>query len=365
VPRGWETWLRVRGQKDGYGVHTTYTDAFYLYLDSESLAINQEINENNAKIVQGRAVLESARTLQAQDPGGQFTFQPRADDCLGILAGHFQCYRSVDGGGSVAGTYVFNHLTGQPDWSGTLVTGGDPWNAGAAGTGTYADAPTDVCALTVEQYFGNSITGSNGRRFVDAVVSQLEFSAAVGEELKMTPTIMAGSFALCDFVPATDDPPVTIGSYSVLGAFQYHHGTITAGGQSRNLSSFRITSNNQVEGKKVIGKKTPVSFPFGRTDVTGEFEMEFDDDVFIQAFLKETTGTVTGVFYNGADKMTITANTVKYNEVTTNVSDGEALVNQTVPFKAFGYSGLKTLPPLEVEVACSNVLVGGTTFFPL
>lgn len=364
MPRGWETWLRIRGQKDGYGGGASVTDAFYPFLDSESLAINQEIKENNAKIVQGRAVLETARTLQGQEPGGQFTFQPRADDVLGVLASVMGCYKSVDGGGTASGTYTFWPLTGQPDFSGTLLTGGDPWNAGGKGTGTYGDTPTDVCALMVDQYFGD-ITGTNGRRFVDCIVSQLEFNAAVGNELTVTPTINAGSYALFNGTSATDDPPCGVGSYSALDAFRYYQGTVTVDGDSYDLNSFRLTVNNNVDSKKAIGQQTPVAYPYGRCEITGEFELEYDNSTFMEKFSDESDGTLGLVFLNGADKLTITCPLIRYDEPTVNVGDGEGLVNQTVSFKAFGRTANRLAPPIEVEVACSNLLVGGTTFFPL
>lgn len=367
MPRGWETWLRVRGQRDGYGGGASVTDAFYLYLDSESLAINQEIKENTQKIVQGRAVLETSRSLEGQEPGGQFTYQPRADDILGVLASVMGCYKSVNGGGSLSGTYTFWPLVNQPDFAGTLVTGGNPWIDGAgtaAGTGTYGDTPTDVCALMVDQYLACP-TGSNGRRFVDCIVSQVEFNAAVGNELTITPTVNAGSFALVAYVPATDDPTCDIGSYSALDAFQYYQGTIACEGTSYDLNSFRLTINNNVESKKCIGKQTPVAYPFGRCEITGEFESEFDNDTFVQQFLAGSDGTLSAVFLNGADKLTISCPLIRYNEPTVNVSDGESLINQTVPFKAFGRAANKKAPPIEVEVACSNLTLRGIRFFPL
>ena len=365
MPRGWETWLRVRGQKDGYGGGASVTDAFYLYLDSESLAINQEIKENTQKIVQGRAVLETTRSLEGQEPGGQFTYQPRADDILGVLASVMGCYKSVDGGGTVSGTYTFFPLVGQPDFAGTLVTGGDPWAAGGAGTGTYGDAATDIAALMVDQYFGANITGTNGRRFTDCIVSMVEFNAAVGNELTITPTINAGSFALVEFVAATDDPTCDIGSYSALDAFHYYQGTVTLDGASYDLSSFRLSISNNVESKKAIGQQTPVAYPYGRCEITGEFELEYDTSAFVESFLDGSDGTLGVVFLNGADKLTISCPLIRYNEPTVNVSDGESLINQTVPFKAFGRAANRLAPPVEIEVACSNLLVSGTTFFPL
>ena len=356
--------MRARGQKDGYGGGASVTDAFYLYLDSESLAINQEIRENAAKIVQGRAVLETSRTFGAQEPGGQFTFQPRADDILGFLASCLGVYTSTDGGGSLHGTYTFFPYVDQPDFTGTLVTGGDPWAAGAAGTGTYGDTSTDVCALMIDQYFGD-ITGTNGRRYVDCVVSQLEFNAAVGNELTVTPTINAGSYALFNGTAATDDPPCGVGSYSALDAFMYYQGTVSLEGVSYDLNSFRLTINNNIESKRCIGKQTPVSFPYGRCDITGEFELEYDNSTFMEQFTAESDGTLGVVFLNGTNKLTISCPLIRYNEPSVNVGDGEGLVNQTVAFKAFGRAANRLAPPVEVEVACGNVLLGGTTFFPL
>ena len=364
MPRGFETYVRVRGQKDGYGGGASLTDAFYLYLDSESLAINQEIKENTAKIVQGRAVLETARTFQSREPGGPFTFQPRADDILGFLASGLGCYSSVDGGGTASGTYTFWPLVTQPDFAGTLVTGGDPYGAGEAGTGTYGDASTDVAAYMVEQYLAVP-TGSNGRRFVDCIAGQLEFNWAVGNEMTLTVTNNAGSFALCDFTPASDDPPCAAGSYSALKAFSDFQGTVLLGGVSYDLNSLQLTINNNVEPKKVLGKQDPATFPYGRCDITGEFELEYDNDTFMQSFLQELDGTLNVVGLNSADKITISSLLIRYDEPTVNVSDGEGLVNQTVPFKCFGRAGDKTAPPIEIEVACSNLLVSGTTFYPL
>ena len=364
MPRGWETWLRIRGQRDGYGGGASVTDAFYLYLDSESLAINQEIKDNAAKIVQGRAILETARTFQSRESGGAFTFQPRADDILPFLASALGCYSSVDGGGTVSGTYTFWPLVGQPDFGGTLVTGGDPWNAGGAGTGTYGDASTDIAAYMVEQYLAVP-TGSNGRRFVDCIAGQLEFNWAVGNEMTLTVTNNAGSFDLAQFTPATDDPPCSVGSYSALDAFSDFQGTITLGTASYDLNSLRLTINNNVESKKVIGKKDPATFPYGRCDITGEFELEYDNSTFMHQFELEMDGTLNVVCLNGADKITISSMLIRYNEPTVNVSDGEGMVNQTVPFKCFGRAANRLAPPIEIEVACSNLLVSGTTFLPL
>ena len=373
MPRGWETWLRVRGQKDGYGGGASVTDACYLYLDSESLRINQEIKENTAKIVHGRTVLETARTFQSRESGGQFTFQPRADDILGFLASCLGVYKSLPaggGGGTVAGTFTFWPLTQQPDFAGTLVTGGDPWNAGGEGTGTYGDTVTDVAALLIDQYFANETGGSmsNGRTFADCVISQLEFNWSVGNEMTLTPTINAGSFAMATFVPATDDPTCDIGSYSALDAWSDFQGTITVDGESWDLNSLRITINNNVESKKVIGKQDPATFPYGRCSIEGEFELEYNRDVFMQSFLNESDGTLTAVGWNGSDKITVSCPLVRYNEPTVNVSDGESLINQTVPFMAFGRAANKNAPPIEIEVICSNTVGfdnGGTTFFPL
>lgn len=356
--------MRVRGQKDGYGGGAALTKAFYLFVDSESFAINPNIKENTSKIVQGRAVLEQARTIEGREPGGQFTFQPRSDDVLGLAAAHFQAYRS-DITGTVS-TFTFFPLAQQPDWSGTLVTGGDPWDAGGVGTATYNDGETtDVCALMVEQYYGQTRDGSNGRRFTDCVVSDLEFSASVGEELQISPTLKAGSFALVDFTPATDDPDCAIGSYSTLGAFRYYEGTLTVNGASYDVNSFRVTSSNNVDSKKVIGKLNPASYPYGRYVASGEFELEMGYGSFVKEFLAEADGTFVATFLRGEEKLTITCPLVRYNEPTSNVSDGESLVNQTVPFVAYGRSANRSMAPLELEVTTTNELMGGSAFFPL
>jgi len=363
VPRGWESWLRYRGQKDGYGAAADLTRAFYFYLDSESLAINPTIKENTAKIVKGRAIVEEARSIQQQEPGGQFTFQPRSDDILGILAAHFQCYRSTENATSI---YWFNPVAEQPDWSGTLVTGGDPNDGGGPGTGTYNDGETtDTCCFVLEQYYGKVTDGSNGRRFVDCVVSDIEFSAAVGEELQCTPTVKAGSFALCDFDAVTDAPPCDIGSLSDRGAFRYYEGTVTVAGAQYDVNSFRLTCSNNMDSKLVLGKQNPASYPFGRYVASGEFELEFGYGSFVHQFLAENDGIVNLTFKRAAETLTITLPLVRYNEPTANVSSGEDLINQTVPFVAYGRADNANAPPIEVMVITTDPELTGTVFWPL
>ena len=84
----------------------------------------------------------------------------------------------------------------------------------------------------------------------------------------------------------------------------------------------------------------------------------------MQSFLKESDGTLTAVGWNGSDMITVSCPLIRYDEPTVNVSDGESLINQTVPLKAFGRAANKLAPPIEIEVVCSNLLVSGTSFYP-
>jgi len=360
VAVGWESWFRVRAQTGGWGGYG-FTDAYVLYLDSESMGIGQEIKENTAKIVHGRSVVKQARSFQGRTPGGQFTFQPRSDDCLGLLCSVMQVYRST-----VDGTFVFNPLAGQPDWSGANVTGGAPFTPSAnAGTGTYGDTTNDVLALTIEQKLGENITGDNGRRWCDCVVSQLEVNFAAGEEITFTPTIIAGSFALTDFV-SSEDPGGNSSRYSALDAFQYYHGTIHVGTADYDVTSCKLTINNNLNPRSVIGKQNPSKFIFGRQEVTGEFETEYDHHRFMQHFLSEEDVSIElwGMNNAEADYIKFDLQLVKYNEPTLNVSDGESVISHTIPFKAFADTDNPTRSPLEIEVVTTGANLGGTTFFP-
>jgi hypothetical protein len=360
VAVGWETWFRVRAQVGGYS-DDSFTDAYCLYLDSESMGIGQEIKENTGKIVFGRQLVKQARTFQARSPGGQFTFQPRSNDALGILCSVMQSYRS-----SADGTYVFNPISGQPDWSGINVTGGDPFGAGGTGTGTYGDTTNDVMALCIEQSLGAGVTGSNGRRWCDCVVSQLEINMAVGEEITFTPTIMAGSFAMTSFA-VSEDPPCNSGSYSSLDSFQFYEGTVTLGTAAFSVTSCNLTINNGMNPRAVVGKRDPSKFTYGRQEVTGEFTLEYEDHVFLQHFLLETDTNITlkGANNSGLDYIQITMPLVRYNEPTLNVSDGESVIEHSIPFKAFSdATDVNSISPLEIEVVTTDTGVGGTTFFP-
>jgi hypothetical protein len=352
----------VRAQTGGWGVYS-FTDAYYLFLDSESMGIGQVIKENTAKIVHGRSVVKQARSFQEQEPGGQFTFQPRSDDCLGILMSVMQVYRS---GSTGSFSFVFNPLSGQPDWSGANVTGGTPFTPSAVhGTGTYLDDTNDVLALCFEQKLGANITGSNGRRWCDCVVSQLEVNFAVGEEITFAPTIMAGSFAMTNFA-SSEDPSCNSGSYSSLDAFHGFQGTIHVGTADFDVTSCKLVINNNLSSHKVVGKKNAAKFVFGRQEVTGEFEVEYDNHIFMQHFLLETDASIElwGMNNSGADYIKFDLQLVRYNEPTLNVGDGESVISHTIPFKAFTDTDNVTRSPLEIEVVTTGGTLGGTTFFP-
>jgi hypothetical protein len=285
---GFEGFIAVQETQGNQGYGGTYVEAGnnscrYLYVDTDGLNWGQAINDNQDKLIQGASPLVGQRNYGARTPGGDITYQPRSNDSLGIL---MACYQNVVATGTsykgAGGTYTLGTWTffraerGEMSWD-----GGSSWGTNGTNGDVYA---IDV----IRKYSDALLAGSAVFVWNSAIVSELDFTHAIGKELQFKPTLKAYGLTATTAFP---NPPAAAGSYSNLQAYVQKAGTLTLTyngvGTLWNVTSFSHKTNNNNFVKSTLGRRDPSSYPYGKAENTGVLELEMDNSVPTLDFLND------------------------------------------------------------------------------
>lgn len=354
MAKGFEGWIAVVPETKGWG-SSAFTEGNYLYADSEALQINKEFIERPEKITFGRALKASSRISSLQKPGGAVTFQPRSNDCIPVLMAHFQNYIGSSLGGTATGTamYTFTPAKLEPNWVGS-----------AFGTGVYGAAAGDMFTVGVYKKFFNTSSngGTNSMAFKSGIVDQLQITYTAGQDLKFAPNFKFYSVDAGTAIPSTRDPNNAIlGSYSAKQSIMSFNGTLLFDGNSLDITSITINSQNNTEDREVLGKLNPSKYPFGRYMISGSLELDLPKDglKYVGSMLANGTFSVTGSFYNGVlDFITFNMPQCCYQPFDINFSGGQNETTFSIPFMAYESQDGGTAP-ITMQVAA----VGWGTVF--
>lgn len=268
MAKGWEVAIRVQEDYLGFAstVGTLARGGYFLFVDSENISKNTTIKERDEKLIPMRLSPIQTASIEQQSPGGEFTFQPRADDCVPVLMAFFQAATYMGGNssttyGGTGGTWVFTPVGKSLAWSGSNF-------------GTSAIYP-----INIDQYFGEGLSGTgDGQRFERGIVTRLVFEQQPSSDLTLT--------ADTRFLQVTDEvtfgtgmksAPNAYGSYSSKEQYIDWNGTVTVAGQSYAIERIRFEFDNSVTERRKLGQKGFYQFPFGRGVFTGEFDIELED----------------------------------------------------------------------------------------
>jgi len=346
---GWELLFRVSENPNGFGSALGQGRGMLLEVTSDELAYNQQTREREDRMRRGRFIDSDAFTVDEAEPGGGLGFVPRSNDILGFLMAHFQCVRYEAVGtvhlGFGTGTFTFIPIAEAPDWAGTV------W--GSSGDGVVATT-ADIFSINVERIYGQDLeTGQfvqNGLKIENAVVTELEFSQRLGEDLMVTPRMEGKSgdpsaaFGAAYF-PEENAIGGSLGSFSALSMFTDWQGTVqySRGGTGTTLEVQEITYTfeNGQEGRRRLGTKNRVRFPFsGRPSHTGELQWEFDRTDVLDDMVNKGSVAIKTRWYEGAlNWLEIDQPHCHLLPADAQGAGGDSAVMFTQPFRAFPNSG--------------------------
>lgn len=340
MAQGYESWVRIRGN-GAWTTKPTWDFGYYTDCEAEAFTHGQEVNERDNRIVFGRNSKPSSRSYANLNPNGNITIFPRTDDLIPLFKSHFQCWRFLGtvltAAGSVwngTGTFYFVPTPNEPDFG----SGQSYGTMTGAGYETATKGNTYSVRLDVK--YGDSVTGNNGVSYFMGLCDNLEFQLDAGDDLRLTPTLMFGSVTYPENFAGTANPNGGHGSYSTKDRLIAHAGTLTytygGAGTTLNITSLRITSQNQLRPNFRIGAQAPGDFHFGRNLVNGEFTLEYDDANFINTFKNNGSAALALEFRNANDdQILIECPLIKHAPFNPNVEAGDSTIETTIPFRAY------------------------------
>jgi len=328
---GWLNWREGAGWSDEAGTQEGYfVKAKELTLDS-----GQEFIENDDIIVKGRGYKASTRIKGASKPNATINYQARSNDSAMLFMSHFQMYTGTTRSGT--SEYTFVPVKCSPKF----VRGN------GYGTGGYTSESGTLFTLELTEKLSCQTTG-NGQVVQSAFCDELTFNAELNESLMINAVMKGKDFDEIDLGTVTDPDNATYGSYSTNPAFSHFSGTLTFAGQTGyTVSSFSFVSANQTEERLGIGSINPVKYSWGKSQVTGEIAMDLPDDATLQlgSMLSDTAFAIVGTWYNSADDyITVTIPNAKRNPFAISHANGEEVMVQTIPFRAFESEDSSTAP---------------------
>jgi len=324
------------------------------WLDSDGLTVGQEVKERDDKMVGARLSDAVTYSVEQRKPGGNFQFQPRIDDLLLILMSHFQAVSfqgTVIGSAEVGtGTFSYSYIEKQPSWTGSK------WGTLLGGTSPVAYS---VYPVSVLRHYGFSVQGSNSLFFRNGIVDVLEITQEYGADLVVNPTF---KFLDVDSTHVSEAGVESIGSLFKVSQYTDWKGTLsfTRRGESVNLeiSKFAFTSNLGLSEFGKIGKKGFSKFPFQNKVITEvSLDLEFTDSYYLNQLIHfDGSCSLTMRWQNSnKDWMEITMNCLKLRPFEPQLPGGQAVLNYTLPFRAYPDSN-----GLQAKVSVCKVF--GTAF---
>lgn len=356
MSKGFEGWVALYPENKGWLGAFTTTRANFLFADSESMHINQEIKERPGKLTYGRALKASNRVIGEQLPAGELEFQFRSDDMPMLLLAHFQKYigTAFGGAGSLVGScqYTFVPEKGIPNFSGGTNYG----------TGSYTSPKGDAFVVGVVNKFFNTTQngGTNAQWFKSCLVDELQFSLNAGDDAKCKAMFKAGTVDTATFIGSANDPNSTFGSYSALPSYEFWTATLSYGGGTLDVTKLQWTSKNNMEAFKAIGSKNPSRYRYGRYDISGAFELDFPYDgmKYFGSMIGGSAFAVTATLFNGtSDWMTFNFPNCRLKPFEADMKGGDQETTFSLPFVAYESEDGSTAP---VTITVNTLTYGST-----
>jgi hypothetical protein len=316
---GYEALVRIEAAPSWGSQGTLGHRGIYLFADSVNPVFGAQPRERDNKLTGARESSGSTYSVDDFYPSCEITWQPRVDDILPVLLAHFQIGTAFAGG-----TYEFVRV----DKNLTFTTNGSNW-----GTHPYS--------INVDVFYGNSLvgggTGANGYRFFNGIVDKLTFNNAYGEDLKVTANIKFLTGSRFNFPSGFNGAPLGIGSFSEYSQLVDWVGTVAPAGEAANINvdNAELSFNNAVAERSKLGQRGWNRFPLAQHWMAeGNLGMEFNRDLNIIAEGTSNSGTFEWVQAAG-NALRITYHNFVYRPTDPNVTDGQSVVDISLPFRAY------------------------------
>lgn len=334
---GYEALIRVQAA-ESWGSQSAFAKrGIYLYADSVRPDFGAQPRERDNKLIGGRESSGSTYSVDSFQPTCEITWQPRVDDILPFMLAHFQIGTSLAGG-----TYQFWRIDRNLTWT---------TNGSNIGTNPYS--------INVDVYYGNSLigggTGANGYRFFNGIVDKLTFNGKYGEDFKCTAMLKFLSGSRFNFAAGIGTAPSSLGSYSDFSVLTDWMGTVNITGESSlDIDGVELSFDNKTAERSKLGQRGYSRFPLAAHWMAeGNFEMEFNRDLNEIAEGTTQIGTVDVKGGNG-NQMSFLYHNFVFRPNNPEVSDGQSLVDITVPFRAY--------PTKSSGTSCSVYVYTGSTY---
>lgn len=333
---GYEALVRVQAA-ESWGSQSILTKrGIYLFADSIRPDFGAQPRERDNKIIGGRESSGSTYSVDSFQPTCEITWQPRVDDILPFMLAHFQIGTSLAGG-----TYQFWRV----DRNLQFVSNGSNW-----GTHPYS--------INVDVYYGNSInvggTGANGYRFFNGIVDKLTFSGKYGEDFKCTAMLKFLTGSRFTFPAGIGTAPSGMGSYSDFVTLTDWMGTtnITSEGNLQ-IDNLELSFDNKLAERSKLGQRGYNRFPLAAHWMAeGNIGMEFDRD--LNEIAEGTAQVGTFQIRTGTTEIAFQYHNFVFRPSNPELSDGQSLVDITVPFRAY--------PSKSGGTSCSVYVYTGSTY---
>tara|TARA_R110001599_G_scaffold339851_1_gene559707 strand:- start:8527 stop:9444 length:918 start_codon:yes stop_codon:yes gene_type:complete len=187
-------------------------------------------------------------------------------------------------------------------------------------------------SYTLERYFGDiQASDKPWHRYLGCEINALNLS--VPTEGKVT-----GSFAFMGKDMTVNNALIAGATYTaattkeVIDSFT---GTVLEGGSTNGIvTEITLALQNGLAAKPVVGSKTTLQHSIGRSNLTGQVTVYFENASLLEKFINETVSTLQFTLTDGAgSSYTILIPKIKYTGAALNVS-GEGPITLPMPFQA-------------------------------
>jgi hypothetical protein len=308
---------------------TTHSDPQLLYADSENLTAGKDLKQKPFQVSNGRVKGTGALVSGPVKPEGDLTYQFRSDDCVRVLMSHFQMGTEFSTGsteGSSAFQYGFYPTRKSPSF--TANTG--------YGEGSYGEASGYVYSVSVLKKLAetSSYGGTNAYFYKHGICDKLRFTLNAERDAKLNP-----SFKFRDLDYGTAVARGLVGSYSQYKAFNGCSATVLINGQSLEVQSLDVVSDNGVEEKSRVGRLSPDSFTFGEYSLKGAFKLDLPKDAMKYVgsmFTQQPFSILATLYQSGSNQVVMDIPHCKYLPFDFKLAEE---VEGVIPFQGFSTNG--------------------------
>lgn len=355
MSKGFEGFIALVPEDKGWLGSPTAIRANFLFADSESLHINQDIKERPSKITYGRALKASNRVIGEQIPGGDVEFQFRSNDLPPLLLAHYQKYigSAFGGAGTLVGSSQFTFVPekGIPNFSGSSY-----------GTGSYTSPKGDAYTVgVVKKFFDTSSNnGTNSQWYKSCLVDELMFTLAAGDDAKVKASFKAGAIDYGTAIGSASNPNSSFGSYSTNSSFEFWTATLAYAGGGLDVTKMAITSKNNMDAYRALGSRNPSKYRYGRYDISGSLDLDFPYDglKYFGSMVGGSSFSVTATMYNGtSDWTTFNMPNCRLKPIEATFKGGDQETAFSLPFVAYESEDGLTSP---ITVVVHTLTYGST-----